>query len=285
MAARSITKVAPGGIHPPRLAVAFAGAKPSRRRYSASRPSLDADKGGGSNSTGGTTKPTPTPASPLAGLQSEAGKWWNRGIDLSGRIASTSASAAERTARQAAGTAGEAASRTAAETRRLAGRAAVAATTAAHDSLQAAGAAAAASTTREALARSAEAVGTEARKACLRSHEAAQRGANRAVESTVRRPLRAASDGVRRASRRLSEAVSSSGTRLVRWAWWWSLAAVAVYAAATALPMALVRYAAERGTSRGGASASAIAPDQANDRAAGDADAAVRRDPPRRWWA
>jgi hypothetical protein len=322
-----------------------------QRYYSATRALLDADKGGNKSSS--------SSASPLDSLQTEAGKWWNAGIGWTSQIASSSTSVVEETAQRATEAAKTAASKTLTETQRLAEQATGQVTSVAKDSIQrgakgleegvwkptvavasdlgrstaetlsqTAEALGKAATTLgqsagETLARTTQTVGAVSHEAFTRTQESAKEGVGNAIETTIHRPIRAASESIQETSQQLVEGITSSGTKLLRWVWWWSLAAVAVYAVATTLPMALIKYAMEKpqqetsappsstrnGGSSGGGDGGGTRPDRqvsAGTTAAtsslgsavwnwlsgrqADTDGALNpsshdQDSPRRWWA
>mmetsp|Transcript_17533 Transcript_17533/g.36211 ORF Transcript_17533/g.36211 Transcript_17533/m.36211 type:complete len:324 (-) Transcript_17533:301-1272(-) len=64
----------------------------------------------------------------------------------------------------------------------------------------------------------------------------------RAIGSGVEQRAKAATEGIAESSKGLKGAFASTGTRVVRWFWWWSLAAIFVYGVASTLPMAIIRY-------------------------------------------
>ena len=66
------------------------------------------------------------------------------------------------------------------------------------------------------------------------------------VEQNVHKPIQQTSQHIKKSSEELVESITSSGTKLLKWFAWWSLAAVAVYGIVTTLPIALIKYAMER---------------------------------------
>jgi hypothetical protein len=78
------------------------------------------------------------------------------------------------------------------------------------------------------------------------SAKATKQATRQVVEERVHRPLKATSESISQKSQELVVNVTSTGTKLLRWAFWWTLAAVFVYGVASTLPMALIKYTLER---------------------------------------
>merc|ERR1712238_258670 len=78
------------------------------------------------------------------------------------------------------------------------------------------------------------------------STKAASKRVDIIVETNVRRPIKNATNVITEPSREIVDTVTSSGTKLLRWVWWWSLAVVFVYGVATTLPMAIIRHTIEQ---------------------------------------
>mmetsp|Transcript_38173 Transcript_38173/g.92842 ORF Transcript_38173/g.92842 Transcript_38173/m.92842 type:complete len:404 (+) Transcript_38173:90-1301(+) len=66
------------------------------------------------------------------------------------------------------------------------------------------------------------------------------------VQENVSKPIQQTSKKIKDSSGELVETITSSGTKLLKWFAWWSLAAVAVYGLVSTLPIALIKYAMER---------------------------------------
>jgi len=67
----------------------------------------------------------------------------------------------------------------------------------------------------------------------------------RAIGSGVeekRRAATATAEGIAQSSKQLKDSVTMTGTKVLRWFWWWSLAAIFVYGVASTLPMAIIKY-------------------------------------------
>lgn len=79
-----------------------------------------------------------------------------------------------------------------------------------------------------------------------KTRDAAKQSVDHVVETTINRPIRKVSSNFQESSKQVIENITSSGTKLLRWLWWWSLAAIAVYAVATTLPIALIKYVVEQ---------------------------------------
>jgi len=67
----------------------------------------------------------------------------------------------------------------------------------------------------------------------------------RAIGSGVEEKKRVAAakvEEISQSSQQLKESLTMTGNKVVRWFWWWSLAAIFVYGVASTLPMAIIKY-------------------------------------------
>lgn len=243
----------------------------SKCHYSTSRPWREGDK---HNAKAVPPSSSSSESTALDSITTEANKWWNQGLDLSNQLFTSSTSLLEKGANQAAETASSLASKTLdetekltvsalSETQKLAQLAADETTKLASNSLQlvtknlqhtaqqasqqaqqaateafhqaASGAAHLGRATTDTISHTTRAVG-----------QAAQESVSQVVEQRVHKPIRETSRTIQETSHQLVETVTSSGRKLLKWVFWWSLAAVAVYGLVTTLPMALIKYTLER---------------------------------------
>jgi len=96
------------------------------------------------------------------------------------------------------------------------------------------------STTVQSISRSTRAISSgieQTTKVASQSAETIKQGAETIKKSSVE---------LIEKSKELKENITSTSTKVIRWFWWWSLAAIFVYGVASTLPMAIIKYSVEQ---------------------------------------
>ncbi len=78
--------------------------------------------------------------------------------------------------------------------------------------------------------------------------KAASQGAETIAKSSqeLKENVSSSAEAIKKSSNELKENLTSTSAKIVRWFWWWSLAAIFVYGVASTLPMAIIKYTVEQ---------------------------------------